>query len=312
VPPTLIEVARVADVEREIFGPVLHLLRFPREDLDRVIGDVNTTGYGLTFGLHTRIDETIARVVNRIEVGNVYVNRNMVGAVVGVQPFGGSGMSGTGPKAGGPFYLGRLSGGTVPGLPSGIRPAAASLAPARLYAEWLQEHGRGQEAERVLGYLSRSSVGAEIELPGPVGERNLYMLRPRGRIAALARSERALLVQIGAILATGNVAVIAGDSTASRLLAQLPAGLRASIVSEPDPERVGDLGAVLSDRAGSELIALQTRLADRNGRILSVQSVTEAALAAGQDYELSRLVEEVSISTNTAAAGGNASLMSIG
>jgi RHH-type proline utilization regulon transcriptional repressor/proline dehydrogenase/delta 1-pyrroline-5-carboxylate dehydrogenase len=83
-------------------------------------------------------------------------------------------------------------------------------------------------------------------------------------------------------------------------------------VSEPDPERVGDLGAVLSDRAGSELIALQTRLAERNGRILSVQSVTDAGLAAGQDYELSRLVEEVSISTNTAAAGGNASLMSIG
>ncbi|MBV8797712.1 MAG: bifunctional proline dehydrogenase/L-glutamate gamma-semialdehyde dehydrogenase PutA, partial [Hyphomicrobiales bacterium] len=100
VPPTLIEVNRIADVEREVFGPVLHVLRYRREALDKLIDDVNAAGYGLTFGLHTRIDETIARVAERIEVGNIYVNRNIIGATVGVQPFGGSRLSGTGPKAG--------------------------------------------------------------------------------------------------------------------------------------------------------------------------------------------------------------------
>ncbi len=100
--------SRIADVEREVFGPVLHVLRYKREALDKLIDDINAAGYGLTFGLHTRIDETIARVVERIEAGNIYINRNVIGATVGVQPFGGSRLSGTGPKAGGPLYLSRL------------------------------------------------------------------------------------------------------------------------------------------------------------------------------------------------------------
>src|SRR5207237_4739145 len=103
-----IEVNRVADVEREVFGPALHVLCYKREALDALIDEINAAGYGLTFGLHTRIDETIARVVERVEAGNIYVNRNIIGATVGVQPFGGRGLSGTGPKAGGPLYLGRL------------------------------------------------------------------------------------------------------------------------------------------------------------------------------------------------------------
>src|SRR6202012_1391962 len=94
VPPTLIEVSEIADVEREVFGPVLHVLLYKREALDKLIADTNAAGYGLTFGLPTRIDETIARVVERIEAGNIYINRNVIGATVGVQPFGGSGVYG--------------------------------------------------------------------------------------------------------------------------------------------------------------------------------------------------------------------------
>src|SRR5690606_3008279 len=103
VPPTLIEIEALSELKREVFGPVLHLMRYRREDLDQLLAQVNATGYGLTMGLHTRIDETIRQVSTQAEVGNLYVNRNMVGAVVGVQPFGGEGLSGTGPKAGGPL-----------------------------------------------------------------------------------------------------------------------------------------------------------------------------------------------------------------
>ncbi len=106
--PTLIELERLGELEREVFGPVLHVVRYRRADLAAMIDQINATGYGLTLGVHSRIDETIARVVAAAHVGNVYVNRNMVGAVVGVQPFGGEGLSGTGPKAGGPLYLYRL------------------------------------------------------------------------------------------------------------------------------------------------------------------------------------------------------------
>lgn len=109
VMPTLIELESFDELEREIFGPVLHVVRYKRKDIDQLIApQINASGYGLTLGVHTRIDETIAKVVNNVNAGNVYVSRNIVGAVVGVQPFGGEGLSGTGPKAGGPLYLYRL------------------------------------------------------------------------------------------------------------------------------------------------------------------------------------------------------------
>jgi RHH-type proline utilization regulon transcriptional repressor/proline dehydrogenase/delta 1-pyrroline-5-carboxylate dehydrogenase len=107
--PTLIEVDAVARLEREVFGPVLHVLRFRGRDLEKVIDAVNATGYGLTMGLHSRIDARARRVATLSGAGNLYINRNMIGAVVGVQPFGGAGLSGTGPKAGGPHYLPRFA-----------------------------------------------------------------------------------------------------------------------------------------------------------------------------------------------------------
>lgn len=108
--PTLIELDSLDELGREVFGPVLHLVRYPRTRLGELLEQINASGYGLTLGVHTRIDETIAQVVNVAKVGNLYVNRNIVGAVVGVQPFGGEGLSGTGPKAGGPLYMYRLLG----------------------------------------------------------------------------------------------------------------------------------------------------------------------------------------------------------
>ncbi len=103
------ELASLDQLHKEVFGPALHVLRWKGEDLDRVIDAINATGYGLTLGVHSRIDETIDRIAARVNVGNVYVNRNQIGAVVGVQPFGGQGLSGTGPKAGGPHYLPRFA-----------------------------------------------------------------------------------------------------------------------------------------------------------------------------------------------------------
>jgi RHH-type proline utilization regulon transcriptional repressor/proline dehydrogenase/delta 1-pyrroline-5-carboxylate dehydrogenase len=106
--PRAYEIQSLDQLQREVFGPVLHVIRYPAKDLDRVIDAINATGYGLTLGIHSRIDATIERIVTRVKAGNCYVNRNMIGAVVGVQPFGGEGLSGTGPKAGGPHYLQRF------------------------------------------------------------------------------------------------------------------------------------------------------------------------------------------------------------
>lgn len=108
VPPTLIELDKITDIKNEIFGPVIHMIKYKTNEIDILIDDINELGFGLTLGVHSRIDKTINRIVARAEIGNIYINRNMIGAVVGVQPFGGYEKSGTGPKAGGPEYLKRL------------------------------------------------------------------------------------------------------------------------------------------------------------------------------------------------------------
>ncbi|HEY8973737.1 MAG TPA: aldehyde dehydrogenase family protein, partial [Burkholderiaceae bacterium] len=107
VTPVAFELGRIADLKEEIFGPVLHVVRW-NGDVDTVMHEINALGYGLTLGIQTRIDSRAQRLARLARVGNVYVNRNMIGAVVGVQPFGGEGLSGTGPKAGGPHYLFRF------------------------------------------------------------------------------------------------------------------------------------------------------------------------------------------------------------
>ncbi|APC97493.1 bifunctional proline dehydrogenase/L-glutamate gamma-semialdehyde dehydrogenase PutA [Francisella frigiditurris] len=107
--PAMFEISKLSDLGREQFGPVLHVLRFKGNKLKQLVKDINATGYGLTCGVHSRISEVMNYVKNHIKAGNTYVNRNIVGAVVGVQPFGGQGKSGTGPKAGGPYYMHRLA-----------------------------------------------------------------------------------------------------------------------------------------------------------------------------------------------------------
>ncbi len=235
VPPTIIEVESLAELEREVFGPVLHVVRFRRDELEAVIDGVNATGYGLTFGVHTRIDETVARATARTRAGNVYVNRNLIGAVVGVQPFGGHGLSGTGPKAGGPLYL------------------------LRLLARW-----------------PAPQVVARTVLRGPVGEENVYRTGPRGAVLCVAdtAAERARQIE-----AAGDQAVFDED---------------------------GAVDAVLFAGSPDDLTRLAQRLCERPGPLVQIH-------VAGPDgrYPAEWLVLEQSISTNTTAAGGNASLMTI-
>jgi RHH-type proline utilization regulon transcriptional repressor/proline dehydrogenase/delta 1-pyrroline-5-carboxylate dehydrogenase len=109
VPPAIVELNSARELTEEVFGPILHVVRWRSGDLDRLTADIAGSGYGLTLGIHSRIDATVRRIIARLDNGNIYVNRSMIGAVVGTQPFGGSGLSGTGPKAGGPNYLHRFA-----------------------------------------------------------------------------------------------------------------------------------------------------------------------------------------------------------
>ncbi len=301
VPPTIVELRDIAELEREVFGPVLHVVRFRRAELDRLIDRINATGYGLTFGLHTRLDETIAHVTSRVKAGNLYINRNVIGAVVGVQPFGGRGLSGTGPKAGGPLYLGRLVTGAD--LPPPIVSDRADPA-ARDLAVLLEERGEAAAAARVRTAIGRSMLGAEAELAGPVGERNLYALHPRGRILLLPQTRDGLLEQLGVALAAGNDVVVGNVGELRETLTTLPPAIAARVHVATDWRREHDYAGALIEGDGPRVASALAALAELPGPIVLPQ-------AASAGYRLEWLVEEVSTSINTTAAGGNASLMSL-
>ncbi len=311
VAPTLIEIDSLADLKREVFGPVLHVLRYRRDALDALLDGINAEGYGLTFGLHTRIDETIARVTARIGAGNVYVNRNVIGAVVGVQPFGGNGLSGTGPKAGGPLYLRRLL-AERPAQPT-LPPGTTAATPSMAFHAWLVDTGRLADAERCGKAIKASLVGTRTELPGTVGERNVYAFKPRGTIFADVQSETGLFAALGAALATGNDVTVRAPAGVASALEGLPASVAAQVRLGHGTDGLASLKAALFEGDADALIQLNQELASRDGPIVPVYSISRNGHAAGTEtFPLEWLVEEVSVSINTAAAGGNATLMSIG
>jgi RHH-type proline utilization regulon transcriptional repressor/proline dehydrogenase/delta 1-pyrroline-5-carboxylate dehydrogenase len=301
VPPTIIELESIADLEREVFGPILHVVRFRRTGLDRLIDQINATGYGLTFGLHTRLDETIAHVTERVKAGNLYINRNVIGAVVGVQPFGGRGLSGTGPKAGGPLYLGRLVHGAP--VPPQLSSTAADPA-ARDLALWLEANGDTNGAARVRAAVTASLLGGEVELPGPVGERNLYALHPRGTVLALPATRDGLIAQLAAGLAGGNALVVHAPPALRSDFAGLPASVAARIRWVEDWAGQGPF-------AGALIEGDSARVGDALEAIAALPGPIILAQAGAAGYRLEWLVEEVSTSINTTAAGGNASLMAL-
>ncbi len=297
VAPTIIEIASIRQLEREVFGPVLHVLRFRRSDLNALIDEINGTGYGLTFGLHTRLDDVVEQVTSRVKAGNLYVNRNVIGAIVGVQPFGGRGLSGTGPKAGGPLYLGRLVTRAPTVLPPSGKPGSL-LAP---FIEWLDIQGEHAAAGHARRMGATTLLGTRLTLPGPVGERNLYALHPRGRVLLRPSSRQGLLAQMAAVLATGNRGTVEGMD--------LPEGLPSGIAKAFRPDPAEPFTAALVEGAADAVRLANRHVSTLPGPIVTAYaSLSENAL----EWPLDGLVEEVSTSINTTAAGGNASLMMIG
>jgi RHH-type proline utilization regulon transcriptional repressor/proline dehydrogenase/delta 1-pyrroline-5-carboxylate dehydrogenase len=191
VAPTLIRVSGIGHLQHEVFGPVLHVATFKAGQVDRVIADVNATGYGLTFGLHSRIDSRVQEIADGVKAGNLYVNRNQIGAVVGSQPFGGEGLSGTGPKAGGPQYLTRF----------------AQPAPAGAAGNWPNSCPQDR-VQALIDVAPSGPVLHSADLPGPTGEANTLHTLPRGPILCLGPGAKAVEAQAEAVRTLGGVAVV--------------------------------------------------------------------------------------------------------
>jgi len=276
VPPTVLRVRGIADVVTEVFGPVLHVATFRTDALDRVIDDINASGFGLTFGLHSRIDDRVERVTGHLRVGNIYVNRNQIGAVVGAQPFGGEGLSGTGPKAGGPHYLSRFLrfrgfGNTV------------QIGP-RVLLDKVQAALDRLDPDRTAPLDTR-------DLPGPTGESNRLSLFGRGVVLCLGPRPEDALAQARIARKNGCASLV--------VVPGAPRGIDAFLPRE-----------WLSKLEGLDLVALWSTPDDLAAarRALSMREGPIIGLSTGDDLaEKCRIERHVCI--DTTASGGNASLL---
>jgi RHH-type proline utilization regulon transcriptional repressor/proline dehydrogenase/delta 1-pyrroline-5-carboxylate dehydrogenase len=294
VGPALIRIDSIGELCEEIFGPVLHIVTFAAKELERVVEGINASGFGLTFGLHTRLDFRVKEIGQRIKAGNIYINRNQIGAVVGSQPFGGEGLSGTGPKAGGPLYVARMrSDGVLP-------------------QEGVVDDGEALGIEFIQGAIDRllalsathqaTSVNVTA-LPGPTGELNLYSVHGRGLVLCLGPTPDEAVEQAEAALAAGNsvlVVVQASDGLSDVLVKHALIEVLSGCVT---PEVLIELQGIKAVAwSGGEEAARQYRvaLAKREGEILPLVMDTTV---------MARYQTERHMCIDTTAAGGNASLI---
>jgi RHH-type transcriptional regulator, proline utilization regulon repressor / proline dehydrogenase / delta 1-pyrroline-5-carboxylate dehydrogenase len=365
--PRLYEINDLSVLEKEVFGPCVHVIRYKADQLENVIDQINGTGFGLTMGIHTRIEEKSQYLAARSRAGNVYVNRNMIGAVVGVQPFGGRGLSGTGPKAGGPMYLTRLvkqkaeavdvamtaeqqanfeqvielakpNAPTIKGTLNSakqnelnwqfkplndklsiLRQLLAQLASNKVVLAQESDLPAAIAKARSQLLFIEKELKAPKTLPGPTGESNILYVESRGNLVCLRCADTPFsfwLVSVISALASGNTVTV---SVAPEFEAEAKA-MRQLLSAAGLPEGVftvtttGDLPTVLThDNFAGAVVDNTTpfkyyvgeTIAARSGAILPL-------ITAHNDHELfHRMVTEKTVTIDTTAAGGNASLMTM-
>jgi RHH-type proline utilization regulon transcriptional repressor/proline dehydrogenase/delta 1-pyrroline-5-carboxylate dehydrogenase len=271
IAPTAIRVSGIEEMTKEIFGPVLHVATFKSSELDKVVTAINATGYGLTFGLHTRIDDRVQTIVEKIKAGNIYVNRNQIGAVVGSQPFGGEGLSGTGPKAGGPHYLPRFT----------------ASEPVQSDEAW----DKDADLTALLASLAsgKSAFTYPVtDLPGPTGESNRHSTHARGPILCMGPGKAAAAKQVAAINRLGGIGIAAdGDIPAATLVGITPL---AGVIWWGDQSTGRDIEKALSTRSGP-ITALITCMPDA-ADVLHERHVCIDTTAAGGNAALLAEVAE--------------------
>lgn len=302
VAPIMFELNGLGELQREVFGPVLHVVRYPADGLDKLIDQINGKGYALTHGVHSRIDGTVEHIRSRIESGNVYVNRNIVGAVVGVQPFGGHGLSGTGPKAGGSFYLQRLSRlkeWTAPTLSKigQVDEAALKCLETLLHGLPLPQSEKMAAAASLGQSRVRTLRKAESVLTGPTGERNVLSWRAPARVWLYGGSLAASFTTLVSLASAGVQAVVLPDHPLAAYADRLD-GLLA-VTDKPEAAGISHVAALEPLPSARKQV-----LANRDGALVRI-------LPSENGLDILQVFEEISCSINTTAAGGNASLMAM-
>ena len=344
--PHLYEIDDLSLLTEEVFGPVVHVIRYSADNLDAVIEQINNCGYGLTLGIHSRIESTTDQIALKSRVGNVYINRNMVGAVVGVQPFGGRGLSGTGPKAGGPNYLTRLlktsevpvaenqielpvemgdAADLLKEIPAtqlnwsavDVQSRATLIRQSLLRLTQIADHGMLDGIDELV-HLAETYLGYPTELPGPTGETNILYLEPRGSVAVVLNeetSEGEALKCIIAALLSGNVVVVPYDGKHADILVRFDRALNESSQSAGIITLLPfhTVRSVLSNQIIQGAVLSMNSVYARSVQVVMIarEGPILPVIQEGHDRTLLlRMSCEKTVTTDTTASGGNAMLMS--
>ena len=290
--PRVFEIDSISELQHEVFGPVLHVIRYNADDLDRVIADINATGFGLTLGVHSRIAAFADYVYRKTRVGNTYINRNIIGAVVGVNPFGGRGLSGTGPKAGGPNYLYR-------------------------FTNYLNV-ADGENHPSIHAAVSEKIAQPQV-LPGPTGEDNRLQLASKGPIGLVIDKNddmEAATAVAQLILACGNPVTISGDAAAAQQVKN--AVSQSDMVEIADAQNLQEFAAdnsftaLVIDKNHPKREVIRQALAQRAGAITPLIEFDRGVLQKSPlDAYISLFVSEKTKTDNLVARGGNTQLFNL-
>ncbi|MEW4467323.1 bifunctional proline dehydrogenase/L-glutamate gamma-semialdehyde dehydrogenase PutA [Parasphingorhabdus sp. JC815] len=283
VGPAVIKVDGINDLKEEIFGPVLHVATFDNDELDQIVSDINNRGYGLTFGLQTRIERRIDTLSAAMKIGNIYVNRNQVGAVVGSQPFGGEGLSGTGPKAGGPHYLPRFY--------ESPRPVTPVTCGKDL------EQKAVQSALDALPDPDAKPLSCEV-MPGPTGESNELFTYARGKILCLGPSPQDAVKQAEIVRQQGCEPLICVPDITNENTEEMALD---GFMPREFLSSLRGVDAVVCWSETDDIRSIRKALSERDGTLIPL--IVEAEFS-------NRCIVERHVCIDTTAAGGNVSLLS--
>ncbi len=346
VSPIAFRLDSLDELKQEIFGPVLHVISYKAKNLDKLVSQINSSGFGLTMGIHSRVDTRVNQICHSANVGNIYVNRNQIGAVVGVQPFGGEGLSGTGPKAGGPHYLRRFYQTSKPTISrlgefesavenrltsddSIQKRLKASNNPEVSQQLWREYSQRITALDSIITHLPEPLAGYAREaclvdkaliftpllLQGPTGERNQLSLHGRGVVLCLGGGPepvRSLMVQIFRCLLMGNLVKIPVGIENLNCQEVVAAFKRVKFDNLIVCFDAGSLEAQLKDPDISVVMFDgDKQIKTKYRQILAARAGARIALVSTFTGNEMLTVERV-ISTDTTASGGNASLLALG
>ena len=305
VAPTMIELESLDDINEELFGPILHIIRYQSDKLEEMILQLNAKGFGLTFGIHSRIKSQVDMLIQKVNAGNIYINRNQVGAIVGSQPFGGEGLSGTGPKAGGPSSLNGYSRRL-----DQVTPGPDMLLQSK--SPWFFDQSMVGRISSIFPMLGRPFIehlqntiyqyAQSIELPGPTGESNTLSYHPKGCVLCLGPTSLDVLQQTVISLALGNsvISIIEKDVVDRLMSLGVSPNMIVSVKSWGDELLRSDCYDAILQSGDSTEVEMQ--VIDRNTGITPViDSINEPW----------QLLNERVVTVDTTASGGNANLLAL-